>query len=276
MGLRSCFLLGFAIALQAGTAYGQAAGAPVDPVALVRRACEHRIEAGRNHRPLRYLLHKKDERLDSTKEIIETRDGDVARLVAIDGKPLNAQANRVELDRLQHLAEHPELQAKRHRSEQKDEERVNHMMALLPDAVLYQFAGMTPCATGECYRLTFVPNPKFVPAGMEEDFFRGMAGDVLIDKAQERLVRLEAHVVAEVDFGWGILGKLNKGGTIVLEQRDIGGGDWELTGLRLDMTGKLLWKPLKFQVVEETSGFQAVDPGMGYRRAIELLEKTGQ
>ena len=52
---------------------------------------------------MEYLLRRVDERHDTTKEIIETKDGDVARLVAVDGKPLSAEADRAELARLDDL-----------------------------------------------------------------------------------------------------------------------------------------------------------------------------
>ena len=52
---------------------------------------------------MEYVLRRKDERHDTTKVIVETKDGDVARLVAIDGKPLSADANQAELERLELL-----------------------------------------------------------------------------------------------------------------------------------------------------------------------------
>jgi len=249
--------------------------APSDATALVRRAVQHRLDAGRSHRPVRYLLRRMDERRDTTKEIIETRDGNVARLVAIDGKPLSAAADRAELDRLNTLAEHPELQEHRHKSEQKDSERVDHLLALLPDAFVYRLEGMAPCASGQCYRLSFTPNPRFTPPDIEANIFRGIAGEVWIDQAQERLARLDAHFISDVEFGFGILGKLNKGGTALLEQTDVGGHDWELTGLKLHMTGKaLMVKSLSFQVTEEASHFSQVPPSMSYREAIQLLKTS--
>jgi len=247
---------------------------PVDATALVRRAVQHRLDAGKSHRPVRYLVHRTDERHDTTKEIIETVDGGVARLVAIDGKPLSAEADRAELDRLDTLANHPELQEHRHKSEQKDAERVDRLLALLPDAFLYRLEGTAPCAAGQCYRLSFAPNPHFTPPNLEADLLRGVAGEVWIDTRQERLTRLEGHFIAEVEFGFGILGKLNKGGTVLLEQTDVGGQDWELTRLTLHVTGKaLMVKPLSFQINEEASGFSPVQPGLRYRDAIQLLKQ---
>jgi hypothetical protein len=249
--------------------------AQIDATALVRRAVQHGLDAGKSHRPVRYLIHRTDERHDTTKAIIETVDGDVARLVAIDGKPLSATADRAELDRLDTLAAHPELQEHRHKSEQKDAGRVDQLLALLPDAFLYRFEGMTPCAAGQCDRLSFTPNPRFTPPNMEADLLRGIAGEVWIDPAQERLTRLEGHFIAEVNFGFGIIGKLNRGSSVLLEQTDVGGQDWELTRLTLHVTGNaLMVKPLSFQINEEANHFTPVSPGLRYRDAIQLLKQS--
>ena len=252
--------------------------ASMDATALVRRAVQHRLDAEKNHPLVRYIIHRTDEHHDTTKEIIETVDGDVARLVAIDGKPLSAEADRAELDRLDTLAAHSEMQEHRHKGEQKDAERVDRLLALLPDALLYKFEGMASCGAGQCYRLSFTPDPHFTPPSMEADLLRGVAGEVWIDVMQERLTRLDAHFIAQVDFGFGILGKLNKGGTVLLEQTDVGIGrhDWELTGLTLHVTGKaLMVKPLSFQIHEEANGFAPVPAGMKYREAIQVLKQDG-
>jgi hypothetical protein len=248
--------------------------APLDATALVRRAVQHRLDSAKSHEPLEYMLRKSDERHDTTKLIIETKDGDVARLVAVNGKPISADVDKAELDRLDNLVAHPELQERRRKSEQKDTDRITHLLGLLPDAFLYRIEGSIPCSAGECYRLSFTPNPHFDPPDMEANIFRGIAGEVWIDKTQERLTRLDAHFISAVDFGFGILGKVNKGGTALLEQKDIGGHDWELTSLKIHVDGKaLLVKSFSVQSDQEASHFSPVAPGLGYRDAIQLLKK---
>jgi hypothetical protein len=258
---------------------------PVDGAALVRRAIQNREDAAKTHRPLRYLLRKTDDHRDTTKDIIETDQGDVARLIAINNQPLTPEANQAELDRLRTLANHPEIQEHRHQREQKDAARVNRLMRLLPDAFLYRDQGTTPCPSGAapgrtgeatCHHLSFSPNPSFEPPDVEANIFRGLAGELWIDQAQERLTRLDAHVIANVDFGWGILGKLDKGGTIQREQSDLGNHDWDLTTLKLNLKGKaLMLKSLDIQLTEQASHFSQVPPGVDYRKAIELLENSG-
>jgi hypothetical protein len=260
---------GLGTAQTAGSALMQ-----MDATALVRRAIQHRLDEEKNHQPMRYLLRRKDERRETVKEIIETKDGDVARLMEVDGKPLSAEAERAEMERLSTLAAHPELQEHRRKNEQRDEARINHVMGMLPDAEIYEMEGIAPCGSGQCYRLSYKPKPGFTPPDLESDVLRGVAGEVWIDQAQERLVRLDARFIGEVDFGYGILGKLNKGGTATLRQTCVDGHNWELTGMKVDLTGKaLMVKSFKVEIDEETSGYAVVTAGVGYREAIEMLKR---
>jgi hypothetical protein len=246
----------------------------MDATALVRRAIQRWPAEEKSHRPMQYLLRKKDERRDTTKEIVETKDGDVARLVAIDGKPLSADANQAELQRLDDLKAYPEMQQRRKRSEQKDQDRVDRLMGRLPDAFVYRMEGLEPCAAGRCYRLSFTPNANWQPPDMESEFFRGVQGEVWISQSAERLTRLEARFVADVSVGLGIVGKLYKGGTVTLEQADVGGNDWQLTRMTVHVTGKVfLVKSLSYQMTQEASHFLTVTPGMGYAAAIEMLKQ---
>ncbi len=248
--------------------------ASIDAVALVRRAVQHRLDAAKAHPPVKYLMRRIDERRDSTKAVIETPDGNVARLVAINGKPLSPDAEKAELDRLENLANHPELQERRHKNEQKDGYRVTHLLSLLPDAFQYRFEGMVSCPSGQCYHLSFTPNTNFNPPDLEANVFRGFAGELWIDQAQEQLSRLEGHFISDVDFGFGILGRLNQGGTVLLEQSNVGDSDWELTGLKIHVTGKaLMVRSFNFQITEEATQYSRVPPSLRYRDAINLLKK---
>lgn len=246
----------------------------IDSVALVRRAVQHRLDSAKAHSPVQYLMRRIDERRDSTKAVVETPDGNVARLVAINDKPLSPDAEKAELDRLDNLANHPELQERRHKNEQRDRFRVTHLLSLLPDALQYQFEEMVSCPSGQCYRLSFTPNAKFNPPDLEANVFRGIAGELWIDQTKEQLTRLDARFISDVDFGFGILGKLNEGGTVLLEQSNFGDNDWEFSGLKIHVTGKaLMIKSFSSQVTETATHYSPIPPGLRYRDAISLLKK---
>lgn len=253
-------------------AQAQQENVAADPVPLVKRASRNELGTGGSGHPYRYKLHKIDDGKITTKEIVETRDGDVARLISTGDKPLSLEAEQAEINRLNNLLAHPEIQAHRHKKEQEDSDRANEMIRLLPDAFLYHYEGMVEGPNGPCYRLSFKPNPNFTPPDREGEVYHGMMGELWIDQRQERMVKLDAHLIADVNFGWGILGKLYKGGTILVEQKDVGTGHWETTHMGLHLQGKVLMlKSLDIQTTEDASEFEPVQPQMSYQDAVHLL-----
>jgi hypothetical protein len=266
-----------------------------NPVALVRHGVAVRLreDAEAANHPLRFVLHKQDEHRIFTQEIIETRQGDVALTVASRGRPLGPAARQQQIDRLKNLAANPALQRHRLRSEQAYQTRVDKILRMLPNAFIYHYVGIGPCdvtalpvipipgvptpppspgATVQCYHLTFTPNPRWSPPDFESRVLTGMAGDVWMDTSSDLLHRLTAHLVSDVDFGWGIVGRLDKGGTVLLEQDQISGNQWELTHLRLNFTGKvLLLKSLRINIDETMGNFEPVSPNLDYREAIKML-----
>ncbi len=276
LDVATCAAVALVASVFAASAAAQAT-ASVDPVALVRRAVELRLEEEKSHRPVRYVLRKTDGNHETTKEIIETKDGDVARLIAINGQPLTAEQEQAEMNRLDTLSAHPELQERRHRSEKKDAARIDQLVGMLPDSELYHLEGMVSCGASQCYRLSFTPNPNFETPNIEAEVLRGFAGEVWIEETQQRLVRLDAHLVREVSVGFGILGRLNEGGTMELQQEFEGDAqEWQPTVLKMNLSGKaLMVKTVNIRINEVASDFAPVPPDLGYRDAIAMLKKPG-
>jgi len=246
--------------------------------AVVQRALANELLAARSAgHPIRYTLRKTSPRLTSTKLLIETKDGLVARLVSINDQALSAADNKKELDRLDGLLADPGRQKHRKDSEDADTARAMKVLRALPGAFLYQPADPDPAApAGQAplMRFTFSPNPAFDAPDLETEVLKEMTGEVWVDPAQARVTRLEGHLRRDVDFGWGILGKLNKGGWIVIEQADIGGGQWHIVRFEMQMTGRVLFKSRVFDTVEVESDFVPVPLGLSYQKAIEMLRAS--
>lgn len=243
----------------------------IHPDQIVTAASYNELHARDTH-PYRYTLRKVDNGRITTKEIIETKDGDVARLIAMGDQPLTPEREAIEIQRLQALLAHPEIQAHRQKREQADANRANEMIRLLPNAFVYSFDGMVDGPNGPCYRLSLKPNPDFVPPDIDARVYRGMAGELWIDQKQERMVRLDVHLTDNVEFGWGIVGRLYKGGTILIEQKDVGQGHWEQTLLRLNLRGTILmFKSLVINTTETESNFSPVPADWTYQDAVRTL-----
>lgn len=241
---------------------------------LVKEALAAELRAAQDtSHPMRYVLRKSSPRLTTCKEIFETREGDVALLVSIGDKPLSAAAEQQELARLDGLLGDSGRQ--RHRKQQEDEDtgRALKILSALPSAFLYEYAGSVDGPSGKLEKFTFRPNPDFAPPNLETQILTEMTGAIWIDGAQRRVTRLEGHLEKDVDFGWGILGRLNKGGWIAIDQADVGGGQWRTVRFQMVMSGRVLFKNRTFDTVEEQTHYTPVPAGLGYREAIEMLRK---
>ena len=220
---------------------------------------------------MRYVLRKSSPRLTTSKEIFETRDGDVARLLSTGDKPLSPEAEQQEQARLDVLLADPGIQ--RHRKQQEDEDtgRALKVLRVLPVAFQYQYEGSADTPAGKVERFIFRPDASFTPPDLETQILTAMSGSIWIDPAQKRVIRLEGHLERDVDFGWGILGRLNKGGWIIIDQADVGGGVWRTMRFQMVMSGRVLFKNKSFDTTEEESHFAPVPPGLNYRQAIQML-----
>jgi hypothetical protein len=240
--------------------------------ALVSRALTTELRLARDpDHPMRYQLRRSTPRLTSTKEIIETRDGDVARLLSVNDKPLAPGDDQKELARLGTLAANPSLQKHRKDSEDEDASLVMKLLRMLPHAFLYQYAGSLNGPEGTVHRFTFRPNPAFNPPDLETQALTAMNGELRIGAAQERVIRLEGHLQQDTNYGWGLLGKLNKGGWVILEQANVGDQQWRIVNVQMEMNIRVLFRNKYINTTEQMTRYAPVPAGMDYRQAIEIL-----
>ncbi len=248
----------------AAMASAQSAPAP----ALLQHALANEIAAAQdtNH-AMRYVLRKSSSRLTTTKNMIETQDGVVAMLAAVNDQPLSVTDQAREQARLNALLADPGKQRHRKQAEDADAARAMEVLRVLPTAFLYRDAGRA----GTVERFAFQPNPKFSPPNLETQVLTEMSGEIWIDPAQARVARLQATVQQDVNFGWGILGRLYKGGWITIDQADVGGGQWRIVKFQMAMSARVVIKNRNFATTETEAQFAPVPQAMNYRDAIAML-----
>ncbi|MFY9854646.1 MAG: hypothetical protein WAK26_12295 [Terracidiphilus sp.] len=251
---------------------GNGEGAPPAGQALVDRALANELNAAQDHsHPMRYLLRKTSPRLTTTKEILETEDGDVARLIAVSDQPLSPAAAENEETRLGELLDDPGKQRRRKQAEDEDAARAMKVLRALPAAFIYQDAGPGDGPEGKVEKFTFRPNPAFSPPDLETAVLPAMSGEIWIDPVHLRVAHIEGRVQQDVNFGWGILGRLNKGGRIVIEQAEVGDGQWRIVRLEMQMSGRVVIRNRVFDTTEEQTHYGPLHAGIDYREAIEVL-----
>ena len=133
---------------------------------------------------------------------IETKDGPVHRLLAINGAPLDSAQQREETVRQEQLIRDPGQQLAIKKQNDADERRLENFVRLMPSAFLFQYDGWD----GAYVRLSFWPDPAFIPPTMESKALQSMAGTILINPQQKRLAHINGHLLENVDFGFGTSG----------------------------------------------------------------------
>jgi hypothetical protein len=100
-----------------------------------------------------------------------------------------------------------------------------------------------------------------------------MDGTLLIDPVAHRLAEIDGTLFQPVSFGWGILGRLDKGGHFLVQQADVGDNSWELSRMSLSFTGKiLLFKNIFIKSEEVFSDFRRVPNDTTFAQGVKLIE----
>lgn len=220
---------------------------------------------------MRYVLHKSSPRLTTTKNMVETRDGLVAMLVSVNDQPLTPEDQAREQARLDGLLSDPGKQRHRKQSEDDDTARALKVLRALPAAFVYRDAGPWTAGSGSVELFTFTPNPKYSPPDLETQVLTAMSGELWIDPANARVVRLEGRIQQDVDFGWGILGRLYKGGWITIDQAEVSAGVWRIVKFQMSMSARVVIKTRNFDTTEIESQYAPVPPALSYREGIAML-----
>jgi len=240
-----------------------------NPEQLIRDTVYNEMHDHEAHGYWQYVVRKKTVNELDLLEQVETTNGPVHRLVAINGEPLSAQRRRAEEARLQELISDPGKQRKVREQYADDEKRIGRIMQLLPVAFLYEYEGIE----GENYCLGFRPNPAFHPPTIEARVFHAMQGKVYVNTRWKRLARLDGHLVDNIDFGYGLLGRLYKGGWFNLERVRVSETDWKTGVLEVHVAGRaVLFKTIAKDTREDRSEFHEIPRDTTMDEAKRMLD----
>jgi hypothetical protein len=211
----------------------------------------------------------------TTKLMVETQQGVISRVITINGHPLTPQERAQDDGRVNRLLSDPNALHKKQQEQKEDEVHEQKLLSAIPDAFLFHFVGVDDGKSGKQAHYTFQPDPNFTPPNHEARVFEGMKGDLYIDIGAKRIAKIDASLFQPVDFGWGILGRLDRGGRFLIEQSCIGGSRWETTHSILHFTGKaLMFKSINIQEDETLFDFQRVDNHLTLTQGIDAMKKA--
>lgn len=249
----------------AAAALGQSRSLSADE--LIRQVAANELADRMQQRKWMYRVDKREGNQTLTEEQVETKDGPLYRLLAINGTALDSGQRQKDDARVDRLLHDPSEMLKLKRAHDDDEQKLETLMRLMPDAFLYDYDGVE----GSVIRLKFRPNPSYNPPTYEARVAHSLTGTILIDAEQKRLSKLSGRL-NRVEFGFGFLGHIDDGGTIEIGRVPVGPSQWKTALINIQLSGRLVFfKTISKQEYETRSDFRAVSADLSLLQASQLL-----
>ena len=268
-------LLAITLALPAGA---QAPAAPLpasaaateSPLNLIRDVVYNETHAPERDQRWEYRSERITPGQHEIREQVETSQGTVFRVVQQNGAPLDEIQRQQEERRIEQTVQDPAALARVERDHRDDEERLNRALELLPQAMLLEYQGAPHDGIAV---IAFRPNPAYSASGFEPRIVHALTGTVVVDARCKRLIEIRGTVAERVDFGFGMLGHLEKGGSFVVHRRRLGDGVWKTDVVDVHVAGKvLLLKSFSKNQRETRSDFRPIPGGITLAQAKEMLD----
>ena len=241
------------------------------PQQIVQQVVDtERAENKNDHSQWIYLDHSVKPKAQLLRWVATTPHGDVDRILVRDGHELPEPEQQSLIQKFLH---DPHAQNKQIAENAHDYQQVDDLLRLLPVGFLWTVVRTTPDET----TLHFVPNPSFHPPTHEARVFAAATGDLVADTRQHRIRSVQGHLLHDVTFGGGLLGRLKQGGSFAIEQQQVGSSLWQLTLIHIHLEGNaLLFKSISFQEDDDRSRFTQQSNGTTLdQAAIAVMHQPG-
>ena len=249
-------------------------------VDIVSQCIDRELDLLNNPPKYMFVMRRKTAHILETKLMVQTNEAVAGRVLSYNDEPMTEEGRKSEDARVERFIKDPDELRKKQREERDNRERFARVLRAMPKALLYEYDGFEPAAAGvghkgeDLVRVKFRPNPDYGPPTRVEQLLTGMGGMLLLDPQRLRLARLDATLQDDVAFGWGILGHLDKGGHILIEQGSLPDGNWVLSHFTMRFTGKVLvFKNIDVNTTETSWDFRRVPDDLGFAQGLELLKK---
>lgn len=244
-------LCGPAMAMQGTAGSTTAGGASTslpDPVTLIKIVAgnQQRLEAARRD----YISLRKDQDLDAQGrikshdlreyEVYFIGHWEIERLVRRNGKPLDAEESRKQdADVRKQEAQARKWIAREQSGEDPGKDTITPGKFLAADR-FYNLHRET-YEGREVFAMEFEPRPEFQPRSLVDKVLKTLGGTVWIDEQAQQIVHLEAHLLNNLKVGGGVIGAVQKGGRVVLEQRFVNGEVWMPSYAEFHLDARILF-----------------------------------
>ena len=225
---------------------------------------------------VRYRMHTRDAKGDRVRDIIESRQGTVGRLLFKDGRPLTPEEDEAERKRLNDILAAPSEFNKHARGDAASKKLATDLIQLMPDAMIYAYAPGQPqlpdSSRPHQVVIDFHPNPRWSPPSTTSEGLTGLRGRMWVDPQTRQLLHMEGNIFEGVNFGWGMLAHIYPGGTLTLTQVPVTPSRWIFsTFVEHIRVRALMVKSVDISTTIDSSDVQPLPAPVDFEQAIRML-----
>ncbi|MCL5263481.1 MAG: hypothetical protein M1568_04360 [Acidobacteria bacterium] len=234
---------------------------------MVWTAVKTEIAAANNDHSV-FIFHDHDIQPQKNKYTIviqTTSHGSLNRITQLNGQAVPIQQQSAKID---NFVNSPALQQKQRQSSRNDAQQTEQLLKMIPDAFLWSVTNVTPREV----TLSYKPNPDFNPPTMEDRVFAAMAGEMVLDREQNRIVVFKGRLIHNVNFFWGLLGHMNQGGTFCVVRKELEPYVWEIVETRVHINGHILFfKTISQNEDDYDTDFRPAPPNISLEDAAKIV-----
>jgi hypothetical protein len=236
---------------------------------LVRDACYNELQQREDKTLWSYRAERRSGNRIFLEEVTETVDGPVRQLLTVDGHlPAPAETKEAD-DRNQELLKNPSGRRAIQKQRDDDDRKMGELLRIIPEAFVFEDLGQE----GEAEKIAFHPNPGFKPKTYEQRILHAFDGILFIDLDDKRIVHISGSLKTRVEFGLGVLGHVDQGGTMEITRVPLSPGVWKTSLEKIDSDGRfVVFKTIKKHQDESRTGFEPVASGTTFAQALNQSE----
>jgi hypothetical protein len=254
------------------TSLGLPSVLPSEPTGtLVKEACFNAIQQREAKSLWSYRVERREDKHIILEQVIETVDTPVTHLLAVDGHAPTAAQLKEEDDRHRRLLRNSAGQSAFKKDHDEDSKKMEEMLRVIPEVFVFQDQGKQRGLE----KIAFHPNPDFKPKTYEQRVLHTLVGTAFIDLHDKQIARISATLAQRVEFGLGLLGRVDRGGTVNIARTRLPAGVWQVSMEKIDLSGRMaIFKSFNRRKDEQRSDFKPVAPGTTFTQALDELEKN--
>jgi hypothetical protein len=236
---------------------------------LIGEACHNELQQREKRTLWSYVAERRSNNHVFREQVIETVDAPVRHLLAVDGYPPTSSQMKEESDRNQELLNNASRRHALQKQQDDDDKKMEELLLIIPEAFVFEDQG----PEGQSERIAFHPNPGFQPKTYEQRVLHVLDGTVLVDLGDKRIVRLSGSLKAPVEFGYGLIGHVQQGGTTDIKRVHLSPGVWKTSAEKINIDGRfVILKTINKHQDETRTGFEPVLSGTTFAQALNKTE----